>query len=390
MFKKSIYGAAILFMAFIIASCGGGTSKNNKDKKDTLKTVKKDTVKVNKAYTDIAKFISGMKVDEKSDLYELSQSESFRSYSKSSDSSWAKLERKRLSKMKTWAEAELVDLNKNIKTLFYPFSGPDFLHAQTFFPNTKKIIMFGLEPVGNIPDMKKIPNEKLSKFFGALNYSIEDALSLSFFKTIDMGKELNSDLISGSLPIILLFIARTGHDIIDIKPTEIDKDGKMVNIDSFKNLKGEASYNKGTEITYVNKGDTVLRKIIYFSANVADGGLNTNPNCKKYLENIENGVTTMIKSASYLMHNSYFSVVRNTILNKSVAFLQDDSGIAYKYIEKNKWNIQLYGIYNGPIPMFRNRLEKDLKEAYANEKVKLIHFQYGYGTTCGLMVARKK
>jgi len=390
MFKKSIYIAAILFIAFVIASCGGSGNKDNKDKKDTVKTVKKDTVKINKAYTDIAKFISGMKVDEKSDLYELSQSESFKTYSKSSDSSWSKLERKRLSKMKTWAEAELIDLNKNIKTLFYPFSGPDFLHAQTFFPNTKKIIMFGLEPVGNIPDMKNIPREKLSKFFGALNYSIEDALSLSFFKTMDMGKELNSDLISGSLPIILLFVARTGHDIVDIKPTEINKDGKMVYIDSFKNLKGEASYNKGAEITYIDKGDTVLRKIVYFSANVADGGLGINLNCKKYLENIENGVTTMIKSASYLMHNTYFSVVRNAVLDKSVAFLQDDSGVAYKYIDNTKWDIKLYGVYDGPIPMFKNRFEKDLKEAYNTKKTNLIHFQYGYGATCGLLVARKK
>ncbi len=390
MFKKSIYGVIILFIAFVIASCNGSGSKDNKDNRDTVKTVKKDTVKINKAYTDIAKFISGMKVDEKSDLYELSQSESFRSYSKSFDSSWSKLEKKRLSKMRTWAEAGLVDLNKNIKTLFYPFSGPDFLYAQTFFPNTKKIIMFGLEPVGNIPDMKNIPKEKLNKFFGALNYSIEDALSLSFFKTMDMGKELNSDLINGSLPIILLFVARTGHDIVDIKPTEIDKDGKMVYIDSFKNLKGEASYNKGAEITYVDKEDTVLRKLVYFSANVADGGLGINLNCKKYLENIENGVTTMIKSASYLMHNSYFSVVRNAVLDKSVAFLQDDSGLAYKYIDKTKWNIKLYGVYNCPIPMFSNRFEQDLKEAYNTEKINPIYFQYGYGASCGLLVARKK
>ena len=388
MLRKIFYGMTILFMAFIIASCGGG--KGNKDKKDTVKTVKKDTVKINKTYTDIAKFIAGMKVDEKSELYELSQSESFVNYLKSFDLSWSKLEQKRLSKMRTWAEAELADLNKNIKTLFYPFSGPDFLYAQTFFPNTKKIIMFGLEPIGNIPDMKNIPKEKLSEFFGALNYSIEDALSLSFFKTMDMGKELNSALINGSLPIILLFVVRTGHDIVDIKPTEIDKDGKMVYIDSFKNLKGEASYNKGAEITYVDTGDTVLRKLVYFSANVADGGLGINPNSKKYLENIENGVTTMIKSASYLMHNSYFSVVRNAVLDKSVAFLQDDSGIAYIYIDKTKWDIKLYGVYNCPISMFANRFEKELKEAYNKEKVNPIYFQYGYGATCGLLLARKK
>jgi len=390
MLKKSINAIAILSIAFIVASCSGTGKKDNKDNKDTVKTVKKEPVKVNSEYTNIAKFISGKSVDEKSDLFELSKTESFKSYVKSSDSSWSKLEKRRLSKMSTWAEAEIADLNKDIKTLFYPFSGPDFLHAHTFFPKAKTYIMFGLEPVGSIPDMKKIPKEKLSKFFNALNYSIEDALSLSFFKTLDMSKEFNSDLIHGSLPIILLFVARTGHEIIDIKPTEINADGKMVYIDSFKNLKGEASYNKGAEITYIDNGDTVVRKIYYFSANVADGGLKTNPNPSKYFANIENNVITMIKSASYLMHNDYFSVIRNTVLNKSKAFFQDDSGIAFKFINKTNWNIQLYGVYKSPIPMFANRFEKDLKEEYSKEKVKSINFQYGYGNQCGLLVARKK
>ena len=164
MLRKSFFSIIILSIAIIIASCGGSGNKNTKDQKDTVKTVKKDTFKINKKYTDIAKFIAGMKVDEKSDLYELSKDKNFISYSVSSDSSWAKLDRKRLSRMRTWAESEIADMNKDIKTLFYPFSGPDFLHAHTFFPKAKKYIMFGLEPVGNIPDMKKLPKEKLAKF----------------------------------------------------------------------------------------------------------------------------------------------------------------------------------------------------------------------------------
>jgi hypothetical protein len=388
MFKKSFFAVAILSMAFLIASCGGSGNKSND--KDTTKVVKKDSIKINKKYTNIAKFISGMPVDSKSDLYELSQLESFKFYAKSSDSSWAKLEKRRISKMRTWADTELVDLHKGLKTLYYPFSGPDFLHAHTFFPKATKYIMFGLEPVGNIPDLKKIGKDKLGVFFNAMNNSIGDVLNLTFFKTIEMSKELNSDMISGSLPVILLFVARTGHEIVDIKPTEIDSKGKMIYIDTFKNLKSSASYNYGAEVTYVDKGDTVLRKIYYFSADVADPGLKTNQNCVKYLDNIDSNVVTMIKSASYLMHNDYFSIVRDNILKKSKAFFQDDSGIKYKFIDKDKWDIQLYGVYNGPIELFAKKYEKDLKEAYTKGKPKAINFQYGYGKQCGLLVARKK
>jgi hypothetical protein len=390
MFKKSFIGIAILSIALVFASCGGTGNKDNKDKKDTVKVVKKDTVKINKAYTDIAKFISGMPVDSKSDLFELSKDASFKSFATASDTSWAKLDRKRLVRMRKWSDTVLTDLNKDIKTLFYPFSGPDFLHAHTFFPKAKKYIMFGLEPVGNIPDMKKLPKEKLSKYFNAINTSIGDVLNLTFFQTIQMSKELNSELISGSLPIILLFVARTGHEIVDIKPIEIDKDGKFVHIDAFKNLKGEASYNKGAEITYVDKGDTVVRKIYYFSADVSDDGLKKNANCTKFFETLENNVITMVKSASYLMHSNNFSTVRNTILAKSKAFLQDDSGISYKFIDQTKWDVQLFGTYTGPIPLFVKQYEKDLKDAYAKGKPKPINFQYGYGSHCGLLLAKKK
>jgi len=390
MLKKSFFSVIFLSLAIIIASCGGNGKKENKNAKDTVKTVKKDTFKVNTKYTDIAKFIAGMKVDEKSDLYELSQDKDFTSYAASSDSSWAKLDRKRLSKMRPWAEAEIADMNKDIKTLFYPFSGPDFLHVNTLFPKAKKYIMFGLEPVGSIPDMKKIPKEKLAKFFNALNISLADVLNFSFFKTIEMSKELNNELLSGSLPIILLFVARTNHEIVDIKPVEINSDGKFVYIDAFKKMKNKESYNKGAEITFVDKGDTVKRKIYYFSADVSDDGLKTNPNCTKFFDNLDNNVITMVKSASYLMHEGAFSSMRNTIFTKSKAILQDDSGISYKFFDKNKWDLQLYGMYNGPIPLFAKRFEKDLKEAYAKEKVKPITFQYGYGSHCGVLVARKK
>jgi hypothetical protein len=35
--------------------------------------------------------------------------------------------------------------------MFYMFSGPDFLYAQTFFPNADTYILCGIEPIGAIP-----------------------------------------------------------------------------------------------------------------------------------------------------------------------------------------------------------------------------------------------
>lgn len=392
MLKKISFSIAIIILAGAIVSCGGSGNDTKTDKKDTVKVVKKDTVKINKQYTDIAKFISGMPVDSSSELYTLSQTKSFKEYSVQTDSSWARLKRGRLAKMSEWSGNELSDLNKDLKTLFYPFSGPDFMHVHSFFPKAKKYIMFGLEPVGSVPDIKSMKDAELTPFFTALNTSIQDAVSMSFFKTIDMSKELNLTQIPGITPLIMLFVARTGHEIVDIKPWEFSNDGKISFIDKFTNLKSKESYDKGVEISFVETGDTVVQKIYYFSADVSDAGLKEDAKASGYFKNLDSNVVTMVKSASYLMHNDYFSTIRNYVLSKSKAFFQDDSGIPYRCIDQKKWDIQLYGVYNGPIQLFAGKYEKDLKEAYTSgkDKVKPLEFHYGYGTTCALLVARKK
>lgn len=393
MIKKIITGIAAMIIAGAFISCGGSDNKKtDNDNQDTIPVVKKDTVKISKEYTDIAKFISGMAVDEKSELFELSKTESFKNYSAQTDTSWAKLKRGRLAKMSEWAGVELADLNKDLKTLFYPFSGPDYLHVHSFFPKARKYIMFGLEPVGSVPDVKNMTNENLTPFFTSLNTSIGDAVNLSFFKTIDMSKELNTSEVPGITPLLMLFIARTGHEIVDIKPWELNENGEIAFIETFTKLKGKESYDKGVEISFVEPGDTVVQKIYYFSADVSDAGLKGDDKARKFFDNLDSNVVTMVKSASYLMHNDYFSTIRNYVLAKSKAFFQDDSGIAYKFIEQSKWNISLYGVYNGPIQLFSGKYEKDLKAAYTEgkDKVKPLDFHYGYGTACALLVARKK
>lgn len=89
------------------------------------------------------------------------------------------------------------------------------------------------------------------------------------------------------------------------------------------------------------------------------------------------------------MHKSYFSVIRNTVLNKSKLILQDASGIAYKYYNPAKWNISLYGTYVKPIEMFKDFYEPDLQEAFAKSS-KPIGFRYGYDKKSSLLLARLK
>jgi hypothetical protein len=99
-----------------------------------------------------------------------------------------------------------------------------------------------------------------------------------------------------------------------------------------------------------------------------------------FLRNI-GPVKTYLKSASYLLHNAYFSEARNSILKNSNLVLQDDSGIPIRYFDNEKWNRQLFGTYDKPINLFKTRFQEDLKLLYDStdkEKIKPLQFGIGY------------
>ena len=77
----------------------------------------------------------------------------WKKYSASLDGQWRYLDEERLKAMRAWQATELVDLHEKSSTVFYPFSGPDVLYADTLFPNSKILLMAGLEPVGTVPDL---------------------------------------------------------------------------------------------------------------------------------------------------------------------------------------------------------------------------------------------
>ena len=117
----------------------------------------------------------------------------------------------------------------------------------------------------------------------------------------------------------------------------------------------------------------------YFSCDISDLGLSKNKRLHAFLKGLPS-VTTYLKSASYLLHKPYFSLVRKTILEKSSFVLQDDSGIPVRFYNEQQWNHQYYGTYDAPINLFKNFLQKDLKMAYDSiEKVQIKPLNFGIG-----------
>jgi hypothetical protein len=81
------------------------------------------------------------------------------------------------------------------------------------------------------------------------------------------------------------------------------------------------------------------------------------------------------------MHGNNYSIIRNLILKNSKTVLQDDTGIAYRYFDKSKWNISLYGSYIKPVKDFGpGAYQTDLKTVYEQDSshIKKLSYSLGY------------
>ncbi len=404
--KKKYLGILCLacLTAAFYTSCNNGNKKPEKPSEiaaDTSKNLKKDSLSVEKsvpvinpAYNDLAKYIAGMEISSSSSVIDSSllNKKEWKDYSQSLEKNWKKTDSVKIKKMTEWRNRELKDATS--KTVFYPFSGADFLNVYTLFPSADNYIMVGLEPVGTLPSFHKgMAKDSLSSYFSKVKSSLYTILNFSFFRTKGMSADFKNAELNGTVHLILLFMERTGNSIVDIKPVAVSDEGKIISYKSFEDRQKDKKGNKGFEIDFVNSGNQ-LKKAYYFSVNLDNDHLNKNTAFVN-LVNQNKEVTTYLKSASYLMYKDYFSAIRGLILDNSKFLLEDDSGIPYKYFNDSVWTTNLYGKYSGAISLFHNVYQAELEKAYKNKAndVKPLDFGIGYKYRVGesnLMFFKKK
>ena len=388
--------SSVLFFSAMLAFIGWASacqnttvnSQTSDTKKDSVDIHPADTIKVVGQFNEMAKYIAGMAIDEKSPVAQYTNISQYKTYCLQSDSVWKKFGEVTLEKVDDWAKSEIADVNNVHKTIFYPFSGPDYLYVGHFFPKADKIIMFGLEPVGIPPVPSEMFKDSL-KVFSDIDTAMHDALNLKYFRTIDMARDLRNKNVKGTLPVIMLFVARTGNVLINVRPVELNADGNIAYLNEFVEYFGNNQYNKGAELTIFDSKTNSRKTIYYFSADISDDGLKTNKNCKQFFTKLDTTMVTYIKSASFLMHRETFTFIRNTVFAKSKVILQDDSGIRFRFFDQKKWNIQLYGVYTKPFGLFARFMEYDLAKAYIDKKAKPLNFSIGYLTESNMLLAKK-
>src|SRR5690242_2865080 len=173
---------------------------------------------------DTAKFLAGMMPSADSPLAPLTREAAWQRHARFFDTAFGQLEQRQISRIRAWADTNLAAPRP---TMFYMFSGPDFLYANAFYSKASTYVLSALEPVGAVPDLSRLPRGGIASALYNVERSLGSILSFSFFITKKMKVDLQAGQISGTLPILYVFLARSGKTIRSVDPVALDSNGAM-------------------------------------------------------------------------------------------------------------------------------------------------------------------
>ena len=315
---------------------------------------------------DTAKFLAGMQPSANSPLMPLTKDPAWQRHARFFDNAFGQLEQRQLAKIRTWSDTHLAAPRP---TMFYMFSGPDFLYANAFYGKATTYVLSALEPTGQVPDLTKLPRGGVGAALYNVEHSLGSILSFSFFITKQMKSDLRAGQIGGTLPILYVFLARSGKTIRDVTPVALDDQGRAY----FGNENPGPNAVRGARIMFAGS-DGVEKTLYYFSTDLSNSGVKTS-GFLKFCSGLAPG-NSLIKSASYLLHSGNFTTVRDYILANSATVIQDDSGVPLTYYNAKQWRFFPFGRYLGPIGEFPGRYQLSYAELF--RRAEPINFGVGY------------
>ena len=205
----------------------------------------------------------------------LAKGPSWEQHARHFDSIFGQEDKTRLSEIRAFSQERLTEKQQ---TMLYMFSGPDFLYAVSFFPSATTYVLSGLEPVGDVPQLTGLARPAVDSTLHNIESALGSLLNISFFITKDMKTQLQAGPVYGTLPILYVFLARTGKTIHDVSFVNLDAEGNIETPPAPGDKAAAKSFAqsgaKGVKIVF-SDGDGPNKTLYYFSTNLADDGVKT-------------------------------------------------------------------------------------------------------------------
>lgn len=329
---------------------------------------------------DVARYLAGLPVSPGSQLEPLMQEPVWRAHAQQLNAAWARLDNEQLAKIRNWSSTHVTSPNR---TLLYMFSGPDYLYARAFYPDARTYVLAGLELPGTAPDVASMNIGLRQRGLENLRVSLKTILQASFFITADMAKELHGQGFLGTVPVLFVFLARSGMEIRSLNYVRLNNDGIAEDVAT-----APPQRPSGVKITFYDRERSTERVLYYFSVDLANAGLH--PGFVKFLE-AQGPSDAFFKSASYLVHGANFSKIKTVLLQQARRIIQDDTGVRLDDYNKNEWHVRPFGRYSRPIPVFEGMYQPSMARFFVEQKAEPLTFRLGYGTdSSSILLATRK
>src|SRR5438876_8318567 len=232
---------------------------------------------------DVARFLAGMPVPETSPLAPLTRDPAWQAHAAFFEEQFSKLNLRQLQKLHAWQETYLPESLQPIPVAFYMFSGPDFLYVDQFFPKASVYVLCGKESMGPPPHPLRIAN--LSGALGNLENAMKSALETTYFITKDMKIDLQQQTLNGVLPILYVFLARADKSITSVAYGALNGNGAFQ--ESAPGKRGGSI--PGVRINYTDNQSGDSQTMYYFTTDISDGGIKSNPAFLKFCQRFGTG-----------------------------------------------------------------------------------------------------
>jgi hypothetical protein len=276
---------------------------------------------------------------------------------KQTKTAWDNYEKRVGQPLAAWSKQEVGYASGD--TIFYPFSGPDFVTVERMYPNANRYVLVALQKALRPIYPEKMTVKHRAVFINKLGGAWGKFGQLGYFRTEDLDEEQSGKTTNLSVTAILMaFAARLNYEVQDVVP---------LTFNSEKTEWEPAPSSKkwsSVRLSLVKDGRKVT--LDYISMNLGDDGMRASPGKKEWINRMTAN-PTLLKAASHLLQEPYFTILRDMIVKSAPIVVQDETGLDYKDLRK-VGPVKLYGKFVKQHVLFKSTPQTELAAAYKTEK----------------------
>lgn len=281
-------------------------------------------------------------------------------------------------------------------TVVYPFGGGDVISALTTYPDLREVTTMSLERAGDLRRLAKIAPEEVAPSLLRIRQTSAGLLLMNDSRTDNLQKVQRGE-IAGQIAFFMVGLTVHGFEPVSVKYFRLNPDGtvrylEQADLDAADKEQGTAQklhkawvqpdFSEAfsfVEVKFRPRGNLdpkAVRTHRHFGFNLDDEHFKGSP-LQKHLE-AKGEVVAMTKAASYLLWRSFFSGVRDYLLDHMLYMVSDSTGIPPEFAKAKGFEQLTWGGFQESFLGANANMNEDFRKLWRSNPRRELPFRYGY------------